>query len=162
MIELREFSHADARRLPEYLNNPRVTRFLSSRIPQPYTATDATWWIDVGSRSGVVRAIDLEGVLVGTIGAEPGQFECVRSAEIGYWLAEPYWGKGIASLAPAQLTRLVFDTTDIVRLTARVFEGNDASARVLEKNGYAKEGVMRKAAYKDGHYFNVALYALVQ
>ncbi|MFY0022190.1 GNAT family protein, partial [Acinetobacter baumannii] len=72
------------------------------------------------------------------------------SAEIGYWLAEPFWGQGIATEAVRQLVEYTFYYFDIVRLYAEVFETNKASMRVLEKNGFYLEGVRRKAVFKNG------------
>jgi len=161
MVVLREFDTGDAPRLREYLNNPRVTRFLTSSIPQPYEKGDAEWWINEGSKAGIVRAIEYDGVFVGTVGANRKQFEHSRSAEIGYWLAVGYWGKGIATTALSQLTAYVFSETDIVRLQAHVFDGNLASARVLEKAGYRLEGTLQKAICKDGNLMDASLYATV-
>jgi RimJ/RimL family protein N-acetyltransferase len=159
MIELREYAEKDIPLLVDYLNNPNVTRHLTSSIPQPYTEQAASWWVNEGSKAGIVRAIHFNGVFVGTIGANPGLFERARSAEIGYWLAEPYWGKGIASAALAQLTQYIFQSSDIVRLHAQVFVGHSASMRVLEKCGYRQEAMLEKAAYKHGLYLDTHLYA---
>lgn len=161
MVVLREFGTDDASLLREYLNNPHVTRYLTSSIPQPYENEDAEWWINEGSKAGVVRAIVYEGVFIGAVGANRKQFEHSRSAEMGYWLAESHWGKGIATIALRQLTALIFERTDIVRLQAHVFEGNVASARVLEKAGYRLEGTLRKAIFKRGVFMDAHLYAVV-
>ena len=148
--------------LQMYLNHPDVTRFLSTRIPEPYTEADAVWWIDEGSRFGTTRAIQYDGVLVGTVGADRGRFEKSRSAEAGYWIGKPYWSKGIATEALKQLTGLIFETTDINRIQAHVFEGNKASMKILEKNGYVLEGILKKAAFKHGQYFDEYVYALIR
>ncbi len=161
MVVLREFESGDAHLLREYLNNPHVTKYLTSSIPQPYEKEDAEWWINEGSKAGIVRAIEYEGVFVGAVGANRKQFEHSRSAEIGYWLAESYWGTGLATTALRQLTAFIFENTDIVRLQAYVFEGNLASARVLEKAGYRLEGILQKAIYKHGSFMDAKLYATV-
>lgn len=161
MVELREFKTDDASLLQVYLNNPNVTRFLTSSIPQPYEKEDAEWWINEGSKGGIVRAIEYEGVFIGAVGANRKQFEHSRSAEIGYWLAESYWGKGIATAALSQLSAFIFESTDIVRLQAHVFEGNFPSARVLEKCGYRLEGVLQKAIFKRDVLMDASLYAAV-
>lgn len=161
MIALREFKADDAPLLQKYLNNLLVTKYLTTRIPQPYTAEDAEWWINEGSKVGIVRAIEWGGVFVGSVGANRRQFEHSRSAEVGYWIAESHWGKGIATQALQELSALIFQDTDIVRLQAHVFEGNYASARVLEKSGYRLEGVLRKAVFKQGVVMNASLYAAV-
>jgi RimJ/RimL family protein N-acetyltransferase len=161
-INLRIFDPSDQRVLVEYLNNTSVTQYLTSAIPQPYTLADAKWWIETGSQEGIMRAIEYDGVLVGSIGAKPGIFERARSAEIGYWLAEPYWGKGIATAALTELSQLIFDTTDIVRLFATVFPQNKSSTKVLEKVGYEHECLLKKSVYKNGAYFDTYLYALIK
>lgn len=161
MLTLREFHIDDIHLLIEYLNNSNVTKYLTSSIPQPYKKDDAVWWITEGSKTGIVRAIEFKSVFVGAVGANRKQFEYSRSAEIGYWLAEPFWGGGIATLALQELSAFVFRHTDIVRLQATVFEGNLASARVLAKAGYRLEGVLQKSICKGGVLMDASLYALV-
>ncbi len=99
MLELRKFEASDEALLVSYLNDEALTYFLSARIPQPYTIESARWWVQTGSNVGIVYAIVYDGILVGSISALPGEFEKQRTAEIGYWIARPYWGMGIASLA---------------------------------------------------------------
>lgn len=162
MIELREFKNEDEKFLVDYLNDPLVTKFVSSRLPQPYTKESAVWWINTGSKIGLVNAIAKDGSLVGSISAAIGEFEKQKSAEIGFWLARPYWGQGIASQALTEFSRNLFRTTDLVRLHAAVFEGNTASAKVLEKCGFKLEAVLEKAIYKNGDFFNELHYAKVR
>ena len=161
MIKLRTFRPDDAPLLQVYLNFQDVTTFLSTRIPQPYTETDAVWWVHEGSKVGIARAIQYNDQFVGTVGADRGQFEKSRSAEVGYWIGRPFWGKGIATEALRQLTALIFSTTTIARLQAYVFEGNIASMKVLEKNGYTLEGILNKAVFKHGQFYHEHLYARV-
>ena len=85
-----------------------------------------------------------------------------RSAEIGYWLGEPFWGQGIATKAVGALTDYAYAHLDLIRLYATVFEWNPASARVLEKAGYAHEGRLRKSVTKDGKIIDQLLYAIVR
>lgn len=161
MVVLREFTIGDTPLLQEYLNNPRVTKHLTSSIPQPYEKKDAEWWVNEGSKIGIVRAIEYEGVFIGAVGAHRKQFEHSRTAEIGYWLADSHWSKGIATIALRQLTAYIFQSTDIVRLQAHVFEGNFASAKVLEKAGYRLEGILKKTIFKRGVFMDASLYAAV-
>jgi RimJ/RimL family protein N-acetyltransferase len=161
MISLREFLSDDLKPLVTLLNNHNVTRYLSSRIPVPYSERDADWWISIGSKSGIVRAITLDGTLIGCVGAEPGCFEESRTAEIGYWIGEPYWGAGYATAALQELTELVLSSTDIVRIVAPVFSPNRASMRVLEKCDFELEGVFRKGCYKDGQYHDKHIFSRV-
>ncbi len=154
MLELRKFEARDEELLVSYLNDGELTRFLSSRIPQPYTHDSASWWVKTGSTIGTVYAIIYNEILVGSISAIPGEFEKQRTAEVGYWVARPYWGRGIASYALAEFTQRVFESTNLIRLYASVFEANVASARVLSKCGYTLDAVLQSAIYKNGSVFN--------
>ena len=159
-LTLRTLTPADAARLVEHLNDEAVYRYLSSRIPQPYTLDDANWWIETGSKDkAIVRAIEYRGDFCGVIGATLQAFEHAHSAEVGYWLARPAWGNGIATAALRQFSEHLFAKTEIRRLFAGVFDGNLASARVLEKAGYEFEGIRQKAVFKNGQYLNEHLYA---
>lgn len=159
MILLRDFTDTDADRLVEILNDDAVTRFLSTKIPNPYTLDDAHWWIQTGSRSNLVKAISVDGVLAGCIGVNRGDFEYQRSGEIGYWLAREYWRKGIALHAVSQMTNEVFDNTDIVRVFAAVFCGNEASMGLLSKAGFEQEAVLKNAIFKYGQFHDNHIFA---
>ena len=148
----------DETKLVENLNNPSVTRYLSQRIPQPYTFEDAVWWINDGSTQGSIFAIVLDEQLIGCVGAEPGQFEHAITAEIGYWLAENYWGQGIATQALAMLEERIPKNNSIKRLQASVFEGNKGSNRVLERSGYEKQGYFPKAVCKNNETYDLSIY----
>lgn len=162
MIHLRDLKEQDAPLLVDYLNNTEVVKYLSSRIPYPYTIKDAQWWVNTGCKEeAVAKAIEFNGVFCGVVGAHRQQFEYSHCAEIGYWLAEAYWGKGIASAALTQLSQIVFTTTDIIRLYASVFSTNPASMRVLEKAGYSLEGIFRQGANKNNEYYDVHTFALI-
>ena len=162
MIFLRDFNDGDEHLLVEHLNNKNVARYLSARIPQPYTMEDATWWVNEGSKVGIVKAIVVRNQLIGCIGTVFGKFEREKSADIGYWIAESYWRKGIATKALAQLTEYIFNNTDLVRLCAPVFANNINSMRVLEKCGYKLEAILEKAIFKNGEYLNEYLFAKVK
>lgn len=161
MIELRKFEQKDEALLVSYLNDETQTHFLSARLPQPYTNEAAQWWVNTGSKIGLAYAIIHNGIFVGSISAIPGEFEKQKTAEIGYWVAKPYWGKGIASEALQKFTDFLFENTDFIRLNASVFEGNLASANVLQKCGYKLEAVLEKAIYKNGMVFNEMLYSKI-
>ncbi len=161
-LHFRDFSEDDVPLLQRYLNDPLVTQYLTARIPQPYTEKDAQWWVNEGSKNGWVKAITFNDQFVGTVGARPLSYDSSRCAEIGYWLGREHWGKGIATAAVNYLTDYVFERTDIVRLQADVYRGNDASARVLEKCGYVREGVLRKMIYKNERFYDCLLYARIK
>ena len=156
---LRDFKQEDSEPLVIFLNNENVTRYLTTRIPNPYTEQDALLWITEHSKVGINKAIEYNGVLVGAIGVRPGEFDYKRMAEIGYWIAEEYWNKGIATAALKEMTSQIFSTTDIVRLVAPIFNGNKGSKRVLEKCGYQLEGIFKNAIYKNDCFYDEAIYA---
>lgn len=158
MLSLRAFSDGDQPYLVEYLNNLNVYRYLSPKIPSPYTLSDATWWVSTGSKNGYTYAIEYDGICIGCIGALQGEYEYSHSAEIGYWLAEPYWGKGLISKAIALLVKKLREV-NIVRLHAVVFAGNGQSARVLQKSGFVQEGKLTKAICKNGQFFDSEIYS---
>ena len=162
MITLIDFNEGDTELLLSILNDQEVVKYLSSKIPTPYTAENAKWWISTGSKMGIVKAIDLNGSLVGCIGAEKGEFEYQRSAEIGYWIAKGYWRQGIATQAINEIISLVFNTTDIVRLFASIFSQNTASMRVLSNCGFELEAIHNKAIYKNDKFYNNHVFSLIK
>jgi ribosomal-protein-alanine N-acetyltransferase len=161
MIDLRAFQQGDEALLVSYLNNKALTKYISSILPQPYTKETANWWVETGCKIGYVKAITCNGELVGSIGAIAGEFERQKSAEVGYWIAEPYWGRGIASQALEGFCQFLISNTELVRLYAPVFEGNQASTRVLERCGFTLEATLEKAIYKDNQFYNELLYARI-
>ena len=159
MMRLREFTKSDIASITRHANNPSVVRYLSHRMPYPYTVDDAKWWVKVGCRQvGLNRAIDVDGECVGVVGILWGEHERAYSAEIGYWLGEAFWGRGIMTQAIIEMTDAVFAETGIVRLSAPVYSPNRASMRVLEKCGYALEAIHRKAIFKHGAFMDEHLF----
>ncbi|RKF18045.1 N-acetyltransferase [Alginatibacterium sediminis] len=162
MISLREFQLEDAPHLLRILNTPSVVKYLSSKIPYPYTEQDAQWWIVTGSKQGIVKAITVNGLFVGCIAASRGEFEHRRSAEVGYWISDDYWRQGIASQAMKDLSDLVFETSDIVRLFASVFSPNKGSMAVLAKCGFELESIQKMAIFKHDRFYNEHIYSLIK
>lgn len=162
MITLRPFIKDDIPQLITILNDKDVVRYLSSKIPYPYTEKDANWWINEGSQSGFIRAIVKDGLMVGCIGVNQGDFEYSRSGEIGYWLSKDHWRQGITREAILQITEYVFSDTNIVRIFASVFSQNQASMNLLDSTGFIREGILRKAIYKNGEYFDNHVYSLIK
>ena len=146
-----------------YANNPNVARQLRDRFPHPYTAADARQFIQsvAPARPTTSFAIVVGEEAVGGTGFAPGADVERYSAEVGYWLAEPFWGRGIACEAVRLLSAYAFDTCNMLRLFALPFADNVRSIRVLEKAGYTCEATLRASSVKDGVVRDQALYALV-
>ena len=162
MITLRDFTIEDTERLVEVLNDCEVTRFLSTKIPSPYTHSDAEWWILQGSKTGIVKAIEFNRQLIGCIGVAPGEFEYQRSGEIGYWLDRQYWHRGLMAAAIAQITKHVFSHTQMVRIFATVFADNIGSQKLLLKCGFESEAILRKAIYKHQQFYDAHIFATLK
>ncbi|HEV8111815.1 MAG TPA: GNAT family N-acetyltransferase [Planctomycetota bacterium] len=158
---LRPWRRGDEEALAKHANNRNVWLNLRDLFPHPYTRADAKAWIrsNVGADPVQNFAIDVEGEAVGSVGIAPQTDVARRSAEIGYWLAEPFWGRGIMTEAVRAATEHGFRAFDVVRMHAAVFASNPSSMRVLEKCGYAREGWLRQSVWKDGQLLDSALYA---
>ncbi len=150
-ITIRQWVAEDLDNLVLYANNINVWNNLRNYFPSPYTEADAKIWLEkMATDVPIVNlAIDIDGQAVGGIGLIFNSDVYVYSAEIGYWLAEPFWNQGIATEAVRQMIEYCNYYFDIIRIYAEVFETNKASMRVLEKNGFYLEGVRRKAVYKN-------------
>jgi len=161
---LREFRKGDEPSLVRHANNRKVWVNVRDSFPYPYRQADARSWVRLASGEGLnlVFAIEVEGFVAGAIGLRPRDDIHALSAEIGYWLGEEFWGRGIATDAVIAVTNYAFETLGMVRVYAEVFEWNAASMRVLEKAGFQKEGLMRRSAYKDRKIIDQALYAKVR
>lgn len=163
-ISLRKYQLDDAAKLVSQADNPRIAAFLRDSMPQPYTFDDADRWVRFNLVNGdgpdtINRVIALDDDLIGTIGIRRGEDIHRFNAEIGYWLGEEHWGKGIATRAVELLSEWIFHFTDIHRLYAGVMEPNSASAKVLEKAGYSLECVIRDGVFKNGRFVNELLYS---
>ena len=161
MIRFRNYANSDIERLVTLANNKNVSRYLVYTFPYPYTRTDAEWWIETGSteNGAITKAIEYDGQLVGSIGFQPQTGWKAHTAEIGYWLGEPYWGKGIASEALRMMTEIAIEDFDYRKLFAPVLAPNRASMRVLEKGGYRLEGILKDEVQKDGQFFDIHHFA---
>ena len=161
---LRSYRSDDAPALAKYANNRNVSRNLRDRFPYPYRVADAEDFIRHANEQDpeTIFAIASDTEAIGGIGLELYDDVHRRSAQVGYWLGEPYWGRGIATLALRAVTDYAFNQFDLARLYAYVYEWNPASARVLEKAGYEYEGRLRKSITKDGQTIDQWLYAMVR
>ncbi len=161
MVHLRVYQESDIPRLVELANNKNVSRYLIHTFPYPYTAQDAQWWVTVGANQNraVTKVIEFEGEFVGSVGIQPQSGWKDHSAEIGYWIGEPYWGKGIATCALREMTRIAFGDLGFRRLVAPVLSPNGRSIKVLERCGYELEGILKAEVHKDGEFFDIHHYA---
>lgn len=158
---LRPWVPADKASLIANANNRNVWRNLADVFPHPYTDADADAWLRIANSPdrSIKLAIDLNGVAIGGIGARAGDGIFVRTAHFGYWLGEPYWGRGIVTAASRALLDYLKADARFVRLEAPVFEWNPASMRVLEKLGFERVAVLRKSVTKDGQLIDSVLYS---
>jgi len=160
---VRPWRTADAASLVTYANNANIARNLRDRFPHPYTLRDAKAFIHstASARPHVSFAIAVDGEAVGGVGISPGSDVERFSAEIGYWLGEPFWGRGIAAEAVQLVSAYAFDACGLLRLFALPFVDNAQSTRVLDKAGYTREATLRSSAVKNGAVRDQALYVLV-
>lgn len=163
---LRKWELGDAPAVAKYADNPRVARNLRDAFPQPYSLSDAEWYVkdcvEKGDNGQFCCAIVVDGEAAGSIAVQQGSDVYCKSGELGYWLAEPYWGRGIMTEAVKQACAAAFDKLDIVRIHAEPFAHNTASRRVLEKAGFTLEGTLRNSVYKNGEVLDSCLYALLK
>ena len=159
--EVRSWQEHDLEPLVRIANNRDVASNLRDRFPHPYDAVHGLGFLRWVAQQPVesVWAIALDGSVVGGIGLQLGHDIERVSAEIGYWLGQPFWGRGLATSALRAVTNFAFAEFELTRLFAVPFESNSASIRVLEKAGYVLEGRLRQSAIKDGEVLDQRLYA---
>ena len=160
---VRSWEFGDVDTLPAYANNRKIWMNLRDAFPHPYTRQNARDWIrGVKQRLPETSfAIAVDGEAVGGIGFVMHSDVERVSAEIGYWLGEPFWGRGITSAALRAVTQYAMDTHGLTRVFAVPFAWNAASCRVLEKAGYVLEARLRKSAIKDGRLIDQFQYAFI-
>jgi len=160
---IRDWRPGDEPSLVRHANNRMVWLGLRDSFPHPYTIADARHWIRLasGERRQTAFAIAVDDFVVGAVGLKPGEDINRMSAEIGYWLGEEFWGRGIMTDSVRALTAYAFTNLGLNRVFAEVFEGNQASMRVLEKAGYEREGRLVASAIKDGQLLSQVVYANV-
>ena len=159
---LRPWAPGDAPSLVRHADNYEIWRRLRDNFPHPYTRVKADEWISFarGQNPQTQLAIEVLAEAVGGIGLELRSDVERCSAEVGYWLGESVWGRGVAPAAVRAITRYGFEELGLVRLFAVPFASNEASMRVLEKAGYTREGTMRRSAIKEGVVLDQVLYAI--
>lgn len=160
---VRPWRRSDREALLRHADNPNVARYLSLRFPSPYTPADADAWFDLvdGQHDPEAWAIDVDGEAVGGIGVRRGQGEFAHSAELGYWLGEAWWRRGIVAAAVRVTVPFAMARWSLARLTAYASARNVGSVRVLEGAGFVREGLVRARAMRDGHAYDHVMFGLV-
>jgi len=158
---LRPWVTEDVESLVKHASNQKVSRNLRDGFPYPYTLADARSWIEMiqSNRKDVVYAIEVNGEACGGIGLHAMQDIYRFNAELGFWLSEMHWGKGIVTEAVDILVNHAFQKYQWIRIFAGVFSTNKASMRVFEKNGFTHEAIHRKAIKKEGVFLDEYIYS---
>ncbi len=161
---IRDWASQDVRCLAKYANNRKIACWLRDRFPCPYTRADAAAFLATVAQQDprTTFALATEAETIGGISLEFGADVHRFTAELGYWLGEPFWGRGIMTEAVRHFTAWAFETFEIHRICAAVFAGNGASVRVLEKAGFELEGRLHASVFKEGRILDQFLYARVR
>jgi len=161
---IRPWSSADAEAVVKYANNRKIWLNLRDLFPHPYTPDDAQVFLERASRQtpATLAAIATREEAIGGIGIAVNQDVHRMTAEMGYWLGEPYWGKGIMTETVIKFTEYAFEQFGLVRVYAEPYAHNAPSCRVLEKAGFELEGRLRCSVIKDGQITDQYLYAKVR
>ena len=164
MTTIRPIVKEDAKRIAKYANNREIWLNLRDYFPHPYSLDDAYGFVEMvnGPGSNKIFAIANEEGFIGVVGIHPLTDIYGRTAELGYWLGEPYWSKGHVSKAVELMIDYTWQETDIIRIEAGVFDYNPASMRVLEKCGFYEEAIRKNRLIKDGKICDEHMYVLLR
>lgn len=165
-IKIRRWELEDAKALAAVISNKKILDNLRDGLPYPYTEKDGAEFISAmlsaDPNEAFAFAITVDDKVIGSIGAFRQGNIHRQTAELGYYIAEEYWGKGITTEAVKQICKYIFENSDIIRIYAEPFAFNNASCRVLEKAGFQFEGTLRKNAVKNGKVLDMKMYSLVK
>ncbi len=161
-VTLRTWHISDVNDLVAIANNKNIAQFMADVFPHPYTIENGKTFITFANTNpnSKIFAIIVDGKLSGSIGLHLQTDILRKNAEIGYWLGEQHWGKGIITQTIPQIIDYGFKNMDIVRIFARIFGTNKASQKVVEKCGFKLEGKYDKTLYKNGEYLDELIYAI--
>ena len=169
LSKIRQYVPGDAAAVAQQGDNHNISQWMTNNFPHPYNLQDAHNWINHnltiaanGSPQNFAVVDPMTDSAIGGIGIKPGTDLETHTAEIGYWLSEAYWGRGIISEALPAFTQWVWQNRDVERLWARVFDGNAASRRLLEKAGFLHEGTMRGHVRKEGIILDLHVYGMTK
>lgn len=161
--KIRKWKLSDAKDLATVLSDKKVQDNLRDGLPYPYTEQDGKAYIssmlDANENDVFAFAVETDGKAIGCISAVRQGNIHRQTAELGYYIAKEYWGKGIMTDAVNQLCDYIFTHTDIIRIYAEPFDSNIGSCRVLEKAGFKCEGTLRKNAVKNGKLLDMKMYS---
>jgi ribosomal-protein-alanine N-acetyltransferase len=161
LFTLRPWTSEDLSSLVQYANNIEIACYLIDMFPHPYTVADGQAYLEFAtSQTGNIFAIDVAGQAVGSIALHPQSDIHRKNAELGFWLAQPFWGQGIITQAVRQVVAYGFQAFDITRIFARPFGTNRASQRVLEKAGFALEAQFTQTLFKNGEFLDEWVYGV--
>jgi RimJ/RimL family protein N-acetyltransferase len=163
-LRVRPWRKDDLDALLRYANNPKIASNLRDQFPHPYTRRDANDYLSFVRTMDIPTsfAVEYGGEAVGGIGFKLGTDIARLTAEMGYWLGEPYWGRGLMTRAVRAASEWALEEYKLTRVFAMVFSHNVGSMRVLEKAGFEREGTMRRSAIKNGVILDQMLYAKVR
>lgn len=151
--------------IAKYADNEKIAGRLRDAFPYPYTEEDAEWFVrDCMEKEGktqFARAIIVDNEAVGSIAVMLKDDVYRKSAELGYWLGEPFWRKGIMTRAVQKMCEEAFRRYSIVRIYAEPFSTNLASRGVLEKAGFELEGIKKKSIFKNGCIQDSFMYSMI-
>lgn len=161
-FKLRPWTSEDALSLAKHANNAKIAANLTNAFPYPYTMDNAIAFIDKAMQNTPpnILAIDINGEACGGIGIHPQSDVYCKNAELGYWLAEPYWGLGIVTQAVVDIVDYGFKNFDITRIFARPYGHNIASQKVLEKAGFKLEASFEKTLFKNDEFVDELIYGI--
>ncbi len=166
ICKIRKWKRSDAKDLAIALSNKRIQDNLRDGLPYPYTEQDGADYISAmlsaDENEVFAFAVTVDGRAVGSIGVFRRENIHRQTAELGYYLAEEYWGKGIMTEAVTQVCKYVFEKSDVIRIYAEPFAYNAPSCRVLEKAGFQYEGTLRSNAVKNGKILDMKMYSLLK
>lgn len=161
-LSLRPWTTEDLPRLVQLADNPNIARFMADVFPNPYHKEHGKAFIEMANAKTPpsVFAIIVDEQPIGSIGLHMQADILRKNYEIGYWLGEAYWGRGLATEAIRQICEYGFEHLDCIRIFARIFGNNVASQKVVQKAGFTLEARFEKTIFKHGEFIDELIYAL--
>jgi len=162
---LRKMKKEDTVSFAKHANNPKVYENLRDRFPHPYSEANAEKFYQFVLDSPEPQTnfiVDVDGEAIGTVHIFLKEDVYRKSAELGYWIGEEFWGRGIMSQAIKMVVEYAFKTFDVNRVYATPFSTSLGSMKVLEKAGFKKEAVLKNAVFKNGKLLDEHIYSILK